>query len=37
MNSVDDARDVVMAQLADQIFSKGHRFLGSATNITFTP
>lgn len=37
MESTTNARDVVMAQLADRIFSRGHKHLGSATNITFVP
>lgn len=30
-------RDLIMAQLADQIFSKSHRHLATATNISFVP
>eukprot|EP00796_Vickermania_ingenoplastis_P005316 gene5316-3818_t len=31
------SRDLVMAQLTDRIFSKGHKHIASATNISFVP
>jgi GTP-binding protein EngB required for normal cell division len=32
-----NARDILIAQLADQIFSRGHEFHSTATNITYVP
>lgn len=32
-----NARDVLIAQLADQIFSRGHEYHSTATNITYVP
>lgn len=37
MEEITNARDVVIAQLADRIFSKGHRHVASATNMGFVP
>ncbi|KAK7195696.1 hypothetical protein NESM_000499800 [Novymonas esmeraldas] len=34
---VTSSRDVIVAQLADQIFSKGHRHTACATNVGFVP
>ncbi|KAH9601618.1 GTP binding domain [Trypanosoma melophagium] len=32
-----NGRDVIMAQLADEIFSRGHKHICCATNISFVP
>lgn len=37
MEQVSNARDVIMVQLADQIFSKGHTHTATATNVSFVP
>ncbi|KPI90235.1 hypothetical protein ABL78_0617 [Leptomonas seymouri] len=37
IEQVTSSRDLVVGQLADQIFSRGHRHVASATNIGFVP
>ncbi|CAG9582629.1 conserved hypothetical protein [Leishmania major strain Friedlin] len=37
LKEVTSSRDLIIAQLADQIFSKGHRHVASAMNIGFVP
>lgn len=35
--TVTSSRDLLVGQLADQIFARGHRHVASATNISFVP
>ncbi|KAG5466856.1 hypothetical protein LSCM1_01033 [Leishmania martiniquensis] len=37
VKEVTSSRDLIIAQLADQIFSKGHQHAASATNVGFVP
>ncbi|KAG5492693.1 hypothetical protein JKF63_01272 [Porcisia hertigi] len=37
VKEVTSSRDLIIAQLADQIFSKGHRHAASAMNVGFVP
>ncbi|SYZ69557.1 hypothetical_protein [Leishmania braziliensis MHOM/BR/75/M2904] len=37
VKEVTSSRDLILVQLADQIFSKGHRHVASATNVGFVP
>lgn len=37
VSSTTDARDLIMAQLSDQIFGKGHSYVATAMNIGFIP
>ncbi|CBZ30827.1 conserved hypothetical protein [Leishmania mexicana MHOM/GT/2001/U1103] len=37
LKEVTSSRDLIIAQLADQIFSKGHRHVASAMNVGFVP
>ncbi|GET92793.1 hypothetical protein, conserved [Leishmania tarentolae] len=37
VKEVTSSRDLIIAQLADQIFSKGHRHVASAMNVGFVP
>lgn len=37
LQSTTNARDILIAQLADQIFSRGHEFHSTATNVAFVP
>lgn len=37
MENVSSSRDILVGQLADEIFARGHRHVASATNVNFVP